>query len=117
MPFTKLVDMELADEDKLDACMPIPCDQPDYPWGLRICLTEKELEKLGLPIPQNGDYLDMRAVACVTSVTTEDRESGQTCRVELQIEKIACENEDDEAKEIENGRTTRRRSLYSRRTA
>lgn len=116
MPFTKLVDMELEDEDKLDACMPIPCDQPDYPYGLRICLTEKELKKLGLPIPEVGDYLDMRAYACVTSVSCDKRESGDTCRVELQIEKIACENEDDEAKETDDDRKPRRRSLYARRT-
>ena len=37
--------MELDDEDKLDAIMPIPMDnKPDFPYGLRICLTEKEPE-------------------------------------------------------------------------
>lgn len=109
MPFSKLVDMELSDEDKIDACMPIPCDTPDYPWGLKICLTEKELEKLGLPVPEHGDYLDLRGMARVTSVSSDERESGNSCRVELQIEKIAVENED-----TEDAPSPRRRLPYRR---
>lgn len=110
MPFSKLVDMELDDESKLDMAMPIAMpDRPDYPYGLRICLTEKELEKLGLPVPDAGDYLDLRGMACVTSVSCDKRESGDTCRVELQIEKIAVENED-----TEDAPSPRRRLPYRR---
>jgi hypothetical protein len=93
--FTKLVDMELDDEDKMDTAMPISMPSaPDYPYGLRICLSEKELEKLGLPVPGVGDYLDLRAFACVTSVSCDSTSSGDRCRVELQIEKIAIEDSD-----------------------
>jgi hypothetical protein len=92
----KLVDMELDDEDKLD--LAIPAARPNYPWGLRICLTHKELAKLGLEADcEVGDYLDLRCFATVTSVSkTDDAASGPCCRVELQIEKMSVENENDE---------------------
>jgi hypothetical protein len=98
MAFTKLVDMELDDEDKMDMAVPAIPDKPDYPWGLKICLTHRELARLGLQADcEVGDYLDMRCFGRVTSVSTDDNEySGQNCRVEIQIEKIAVESEDDE---------------------
>lgn len=91
--WTKLVDMELDDEAKLDACMPIACDRPDYPYSLRISLGPDELKKLGLPIPDFGDMIDMRCFGVVTSVSASDTEGGSDCRVEIQIQKIAVENE------------------------
>lgn len=98
MGFKTLVDMELDDESKLDAVMPYPMpDKPDYPYGLRICLTHTELKKLGLEADcEIGDYLDLRAFATVTSISMNDGPEGQTCRVELQIEKLAIESESDE---------------------
>jgi len=110
--FTKLVDMELDDEEKVDFCAPIACAMPDFPYGLRLCLSEKELKKLGLPVPEVGDYLDLRAFACVKSVSCDSNDRGETCRVELQIEKIAVENEDDEPEEIKDA--PRRRLSYGR---
>lgn len=94
--WTKLTDMELSDEDKFD--LAIPCiggpQQPDYPYGLKIALTERELEKLGLEADCSvGDLIDMRCFATVTSVSTEQRGGKTTARVELQIEKIALEDE------------------------
>ena len=89
-----MVDMELDDEDKIDAPTP---KKPDYPYGLRICLTHKELEKLGLEADcAIGDSVDLRALAEVTSVSKNDYGDGPECRVELQIKKLAVENEDDE---------------------
>lgn len=113
MGLGKLVSMELDDEEKIDFCAPIECPRPDYPYGLRITLSEKELKKLGMAVPQVGEYIDLRAFACVKSVSCDETSSGETCRVELQIEKIATENED---KEIPDERPPRR-SLYRRRTA
>lgn len=92
MAFTKLVDMERTDDEKLDSIASFPGAGPDYPYGLRICLCQEELDKLGLPKPDHGDYLDLRAFGRVTSIT--DDNGG--CRVEIQIEKIAVESEDDE---------------------
>lgn len=98
MAWSKLVDLELDDEDKFDTCCPMPCAKPDYPYGLRICLTHKELEKLGLEANCDiGDVIDLRAFAVVTSVSSNKVDGGETeCRVELQIQKLAIENENDE---------------------
>ena len=90
MGWGQLTDMELDDEDQLDTIMPMPMDRPRYPCGLRICLGAAELKKLGLEADCNvGDMVDLRAFATVTCVHSEDGVS----RVELQIEKIALENE------------------------
>lgn len=91
MGFTQLADMELDDDDKLDAHGPLPLPKiPTHPYGLKICLTHRELEKLGLEATcEVGDYLHLIAFATVTHVSKDD--SG-TC-VELQIEKMAIEDE------------------------
>lgn len=85
-----LVDMEMDDERQLDHQMPIDMPRARYPYGLRICLCDGELEKLGLGADcDEGDYLDIRAFATVISV---HKEAGNS-RVELQIEKMSVENE------------------------
>jgi hypothetical protein len=92
--WSKFVDLSLTDEEKLDAVMPMPMAAPEYPFGLRICLCGPELDKLDIDeMPDVGDYIDLRAFARVTSVS--DSGNGQR-RVELQIEKLAAENEMDE---------------------
>lgn len=95
--WSKMVSMELDDEDKLDFCAPIPCDRPDYPYGLRICFTEKELKKLGLEKPDIGDMIDFRGFGVVTSVSSDQVDGGEErCRVEIQIQRISVENEANE---------------------
>ncbi len=94
-----MVDMELDDEDKLDAAMPIPMPaKPDYPFGLRICLTEKELEKLDLDHSEAfvGGTIHGKFMGRITSVSEDAREGGSSCRIEIQIERLAIESEDDE---------------------
>lgn len=91
--------MELDDEDKIDAVMPIPLpEKPDYPYGLKICLTEKEFEKLGLDhtVAEVGGMVHGHFMAKITSVSSEQRESGDCCRCELQITDLAIESEDEE---------------------
>jgi hypothetical protein len=89
-----MVDMEMDDERQLDHPMPIGMpERARYPYGLRICLCDGELEKLGLGADcDEGDYLDIRAFATVISV---HKESGMN-RVELQIEKMSVESETGE---------------------
>jgi len=99
MAWSKLTDMELSDDEKIDREMPgATPSKPDFPWGLRISLTEKELEKLGLDADCDiGDMIDLRAFAVVTSVSkNKSTEGADSCRVELQIEKMAVESEDEE---------------------
>lgn len=100
-----MTSMEYDDEDKLDACLPISMsDRPDYPYSLRICLTEKEFKKLGLDpsVAVVGGIVHLHALARITSVSAEDRESGSSCRVEMQIEDLAVESEDEENEEAES---------------
>ena len=100
MAWSKLIDMEMSDDDQLDAVTPYPvAEKSRYPYGLKICLCHTELEKLGLGVPDVGDVIDLRAFATVTSVSTNDGEYGASCRVELQIEKLGVENESTEDEE------------------
>jgi hypothetical protein len=96
MSWSKLVDMEMDDEEKMDMLNPIPVAKPDYPYGLRICLTHSELRKLELDADCSvGDLIDLRAFAEVTAISKD----GDNCRVELQIQKLAVENEMDEGED------------------
>ena len=94
--WSKMVDMERSDDDKIDSMACYPTVAPDYPPGLRICLCQEELEKLGLSIPDIGDMIDMRAMGTVTSVSIEKTDGEDRCRVEIQIERISVESEAEE---------------------
>jgi hypothetical protein len=101
MAWSKLVDMELSDDGKLDngyaPVTDMKSPKPDYPWGLRISLTHIELKKLGLDADcEIGDLIDLRAFAVVTSISKDSSSSGDSARVELQIQKIAVEQELEE---------------------
>lgn len=88
MAYGKMVDLELDDEDKLDAMQPIAMpSKPDYPYGTRICLCAPEMKKLDLDPAacKIGDVIDMRCFGEVTSIDAN--------RVEIQIQKMAVENE------------------------
>jgi hypothetical protein len=101
MPWTKMVSMEYDDEDSLDATCPMPVsERPRFPYGLRICLTHKELAKLNLqPDCDVGDIIDLRAFGRVTSISQNETEGGMECRVEIQLEELALEDEMAEAEE------------------
>ena len=95
--------MELDDEDKLDRAIPQIADKPDYPWGLRISLTESELQKLECDPgdePEVGDLLHFAAFAKVTSFSKNDTGNGSERRVELQIVMMSCI--EDESTEFED---------------
>jgi len=97
MAWSKMVDMELDDEDQIDAVTPIALpEKPQFPYGLRICLTHSELRKLDLDADcEIGDTIDIRAFAEVTSISKD----GDNCRIELQIQKLAVEDENTEEME------------------
>ena len=94
-----MTDMEMDDESQLDAPMPIAMpERARYPYGLRICLSEKEFAKLGLD-PRDaviGGICHGHFLARVTSVSANASEGDSSCRVELQIEDLAIESEDEE---------------------
>jgi len=94
-----MTSMEMDDDDKLDAAMPIAMpERPDYPYGLRICLTEKELEKLGLDCEEavEGGIFHGHFLARICCVTKTDQNGDKSCRIEAQIEDLAIESEDAE---------------------
>lgn len=89
-----LVSMEHDDMAKLDAPMPYPmADKPDYPYGLRVCLCDEQLDKLSLDEEDDraevGDMIEMRVRARVTSVSRNESPDGVCRRVELQIEEVS----------------------------
>lgn len=98
--FQKMTSMELDDEEKLDAMLPIPMpDKPEFPYGLRITLTHIEMEKLGLDSEEAeiGGIVHGHFMARVTCVNAQE----DCCRVELQIEDLEIESEDEENEEEE----------------
>ena len=95
----KLIDMEMDDERQNELSSPFPMLRKfKYPPGLRICLCDDELEKLGLEADcEEGDFLHIFAFATVLSV---HKENGRK-RVEMQIEKMAIEDESKESPDDE----------------
>ena len=92
----KLQDMENEAEEPVEAA-PLRA-APKYSYGLAICLTEKELDKLGLDCDvEVGDYLHGMFFAKVTAVSTHAHEEGAGARVEMQITHLALEDESTEA--------------------
>lgn len=92
-----LVSMELDDEDKYDAPM-VSDMQPDFPYGLKLCLTTAELEKLGIDVKDAsiGDYFHITALACVTSISSNDSPNGPCDRLEAQIEAMSVPDMEDD---------------------
>lgn len=94
-----MVSMELDDEDQLDHPAPLPLpEKPEFPYGLRICLTEKEFEKLDIDPADAfvGGIFHLHGLARITSVSSSDGNMGKCFRVEAQIEDLAIESEDAE---------------------
>lgn len=101
-----MVSMELDDEDVMDMACPIPIDMKDrqrFPYGLRISLTASELRKMRLDPADAfvGGLIHMHALARITSVSMNQTEGGDDCRVELQIEDMCIESEDEEDAEAD----------------
>jgi hypothetical protein len=111
--FPVMMSMEMDDDEKMDFAPPIPmADKSEYPYGLRICLTDREFDKLGIDhtYAVRGGIFHLHALARITSVSTSDGELGGSVRVEAQIEDMAIESEDEENEE--NDAQEDRRSIY-----
>lgn len=118
-----MVSMENDDDEILDCPVPVGCERPKYPYGLRISLTEKELEKLRIDpsCAFVGGMCHLHAMARVTAVSqnqTEDMDGdARECwRLELQIEDMCIESEDEENEEVDraNGPRMGASALYDR---
>lgn len=74
----------------------------DYPYGLSICLTQDELDKLDLDASdvEVGDTVHLFCFAKITSKSIQDNEAtGPQARIEMTITHIAAEDEDQENEE------------------
>lgn len=75
-----------------------PATVSPYPYGLRLCLTQVELEKLGYEgLPPAGTKVRIEALACVTRAASEDPDADgdidYLC-VEMQITELGIEEEE-----------------------
>lgn len=76
--------------------------RPDYPYGLRICLTERELAKLAMDCDCDiGDVVEFRCGGVVTSVNKSDENGMFMCRIEIQITNLAVDAEGEIPDEAE----------------
>lgn len=110
----KMVDMAKGREELVSGGYPVmeTPNEPLYPYGLSICLTEAELAKLNLEDDvEVGDMLHLFALCKVTCVSKTDTATGSNMRVELQITHLAAEGEDEENEE--SLADQRSRTLYS----
>jgi hypothetical protein len=101
-----MVDMALTKDDKEKNMPFLACaevEQPIYPYGLSICLTQSELDKLDVDYGdwQVGDLFHLMAMAKITSISKNSTTDGESCRVEMQIVSLSGENEDLEGMESE----------------
>ena len=103
-----MTSMEMDDDDIIDMATPMPIaikDRATYPYGLRISLTDKEFDKLGIDTEdvQVGGTLHLHAMATITSVSRNEIDGRKSERVEIQIEKLEIECEDEENEDDEGG--------------
>lgn len=100
-----MVDMaNEPDEAEKDASPIVDAsNEPKYPYGLAISLTEKELEKLGVDYTDwtVGDHFHLHALAKITSISLNQMQDGSCCRVGLQIVALSGENEEEENEDEE----------------
>lgn len=93
--------MALDDEEKLDMIQPMKDESlPEYPYGLRICISQDEMAKLGIEPAdaQVGGYFLAHVYCCITSVSSDKKSDGSEChRMEAQIEQMSIEGDDAEA--------------------
>jgi hypothetical protein len=109
---SKWVDMEMDDEDQLDAIMPLPMARPRYPCGLCLSFDKVSIGKLGLEeLPACGDILDLRCFMEVTHVS--DGPGGQCFEAQITMILSPVENENTEPEMNEPEPAIRRRgALY-----
>jgi len=98
-----LIDMAKTEEPD-EMASPLAMSDNKYPYGLRINLTNEELEKLDVDHTdwKVGETFHLHAFAKVTSISQDEREGGEKCcNVGLQITHLAGESEDEEDREID----------------
>lgn len=100
-----MIDMALDETDKNELGMGhlLAPEQPKYPPGLCVRLTEHELEKIGVDHSDwtVGNIFHLHALAKVTSISSHESEGGEHCCIEMQVTHLSGESEDEENVESE----------------
>jgi hypothetical protein len=99
----QMVSMENTSEKNTSTLDVIECSKPMYPYGLSICLTQPELDKLDIDHTDwsVGDLFHLHAMAKITSISSCETSCGNENRVEMQIIALTGENEEEENREEE----------------
>ena len=98
-----LIDMQRETKPE-EMASPLSMSDNKYPYGLRINLTQEELEKLDVDHSdwKVGETFHLHAFAKVVSISQDEREGGEKCcNVGLQITHLQGEDEDSEGHEEE----------------
>lgn len=96
-----LKSMALDEDEQFEYAMPIAADdKPEYPYELRLSLSDKTMAKLGIDPEEAvggvGGMVMIHAMARITSASINQREGEEEpcARVELQIEEMAIDGEE-----------------------
>lgn len=108
--------MAKSESDK-DSTPLMPLDNK-YPYGLRITLTDEELDKLNVDHSEweVGETFPIHALVKVIGKNANETEEGKSnCSIQLQITHLAGEYENEEnEKEYEDGEPSLERHGYLR---
>lgn len=88
----KLIDMKKSDAKQgYEASMPAAFEKgEEYPYGLKVCLGEDELQKLGIEeLPEVNASMMLHAEAKVCLVESNKSLYGHHRRLELQITRLS----------------------------
>ena len=99
--------VSMAREEGGEYATTAPMAISPYPYGLRLCLTHDELEKLGYDgLPPAGTKVRIEATAVVTRAASEDPDADgdidYLC-VEMQITELGIEEEAESSGEDSDG--------------
>lgn len=88
----------MISEEAVDGQLGEAASSPKYPYGLRISLDEKAIQKMGMgDMPQVGKKMKMMAMVEVVEVRQYDRNDGDSDRgIDLQITDMAMMANDEE---------------------
>ena len=111
-----LIDMARSEKPE-EVTAPLAACDNKYPYGLRINLTQEELEKLDVDHSDwnVGETFHLHAFAKIVSISQDEREGGEKCcNVSLQITHLQGESEDaeDEAYDKEEDEPLAKHGYY-----
>lgn len=83
--------------------MPMACSpsEPEYPYGLRLCLTPEVVKALGFTdLPEVGKKMKLEAMVEVCRTEKTDTKEGQRLYMDLQITDLDLGGKKDPGKKL-----------------